>query len=111
MLSYGSATLLALLVPVAFLVFCERWQVRHGLFRSTSSKATKTLNWAWGLFATLFFLLAGALILLSAFFAWVFWSDGVAAASAYFAFVAIAMLAEPIAFLFFYDRWQSRNGV
>lgn len=110
-MSYGSATLLALALPVAFLVSYERWQVTHGLYDSPLSKATKNLNWACGLFATLFGLLACPFILLSAYFAWMFWSDGPSAASVYFAFVALAMLAEPVAFLIFYDRWQTRNGL
>jgi hypothetical protein len=109
--SYSSATLLALALPVAFLVSYERWQLKQGLYDTASSKATKTLSWACGLLATLFGLLACPFILLSAYFAWMFWSDGLTAASVYFASVALAMLAEPVAFLFFYDRWQTRNGL
>ena len=109
--SYGGATFLALALPVAFLAAYDRWQVRQGLYDTARGKSTKTLNWACGLFATLLFLLASPFVLVSAYFAWVLGNDGLPVASVYFAVVALAMFAQPVAFLFYYDRWQTRNGL
>ena len=110
-MSYGAFTFLALALPVAFLASYDRWQVTRGLYDTARGKATKTLNWGCGLFATLLFIVASPFILLSAYFAFMFWSDGMPAASVYFAVVALAMLAEPVALLLYYDRWQTRNGL
>ena len=111
LLTYGSATFLALALPVTFLGFFERWQVKHGLDGSSSSNGAKALNWACGLFATLLGLVACPFVLVCAYFTWGFWSDGMPAASVYFAVVAVAMLAELVGFLRYYDRWQTRSGL
>lgn len=84
----------------------QAWPVRRG-----PTSHTKTLNWACGLSATLLGVLAAPLSWLIGFVAWGFWSDGALAASIYFSIVALAILAVPVAFLLFYDRWQSRNGL
>lgn len=110
-LTFGSVTLLALALPVAFVGCYERWQVRHGLYDAVPGTGTKTLNSACGLFAALLGLSAFAFFLLFAYLAWVFWSDGARAASVYFTIAALAMLAWPAAFLHYYDRWRTRNGV
>lgn len=96
---------------MTFLGFYERWQVTHGLHGIASSKGGKTLNWACGLFAALLGLVACPFVLVCAYFAWGFWGDGLPAASVYFALVAGAMLAELVAFLLYYDRWQTRNSL
>lgn len=111
LLSYGTATFLALALPVAFLGLYGRWQVRRGLYDTSPRGVTRALNWSCGLFATLLGLLAVPFIVLSAYFAWAFWTDGRAVASVYFAAVALADLAVPVAFLLAYDRWQTRNGL
>lgn len=111
LLTWSSLALLALALPVAFLGWYERWQVDHDLYRSRPGNAAKTLNWACGGVATLLGVVAAVLALSFVWVAWMFWSDGVPAASIYFAVFALAMLVEPVAFLFFYDRWQVRNGL
>jgi hypothetical protein len=107
----AGATLLTLALPVAFLLCYERWQVERGLYGSSPSTAVRTLNGACGLFAALLFLVASPVVLTSAYFAWTAWRDGLPVASGYFACVALATFAEPVAFLVLYDRWQTRNGL
>lgn len=109
--SYAALTILALALPMAFLAAHDRWQRTHGRPAPVPGRATRALDLAGGLFATLFVLLALAFVLLSGYFAWMFGSDGLLAASAYFACVGLAMLGEPVVFLFFYGRWRTRNGL
>ena len=109
--TYGVVTMVALALPVAFVGWYERWQVTHGFHNAAPDRRTKQLNWACGLFATVLGLLALPFIVLCALFAWGFWSDDARAASVYFALVALAMLAAPVAFMHYYDRWQKRNGL
>jgi hypothetical protein len=109
LLSIGSATCLALAVPLAFMALFERWQLSRRLYVSAPNVTTKTVDLACGLFAALLGLLILPLVLFSAYFAWVFWSDGVPGAAVYFAVVALAFLAQPAVFYHYYDRWQTRN--
>lgn len=111
LLIWSSVALLALALPVAYLGWYERWQVRNGLSGARPGTAVKAVNWACGGVATLLAVVGAALALLFAWMAWMFWSDDVRAASLYFAVVALAMVAVPVAFLVFYDRWQGRNGL
>ena len=109
--TFGSVTLLALALPVAFVGCYERWQVRHGLYDAVPGTGTKTLGSTCGLFAALLGLSAFASSLLFAYLAWASWTAGVLAASVYFTIAVLAMLAEPAAFLHYYDRWRTRNGL
>jgi hypothetical protein len=107
----GAATLSALALPVVFALLLERRQPGRGPDAPSPGAATRTLNRACGLFAALLFLLASPLVLWSGYVAVMSWSDGLPAASAYFAAVALATFAEPVAFLLLYDRWQTRSGL
>ena len=91
--SYGTATLLALVLPLAILVLHERRQVERGDISGPAGASTTPI-WAWELFATLPGLLACPFILLAAWCAWMFWIDGLPAASVYFAFIALAAIAD-----------------
>lgn len=108
--SYGTATLLALVLPLAILVLHERRQVERGDISGPAGASTTPI-WAWELFATLPGLLACPFILLAAWCAWMFWIDGLPAASVYFAFIALAAIADAVAFLVLHERWRTKNGL
>jgi hypothetical protein len=107
----GSVTFLALAAPLILVGGYERWQTEHGVYDAVPGKATKALDGACGVFTGFFILVVIASVLLLAFFAWVFWSDGVPAASLYFAVVALTMLSGPVAFATHWERWRISNGL
>ncbi len=109
--AYSGATFLALALPVAFLVLYERWQVKHEVYDAAGAWPTRALGWACGLLAALLAVVVLPIVLVSVYFAWMFWQDGLPAASVYFVAVALAASAVPVAFLFHYDRWRARNGL
>ena len=109
--TYGSVTLLALGLPVVFVGWYDRWQVRHDVHAEAPDAGTRTSSWACGLFATLLTLAGLPLVALCAYLAWGSWHDGAPAASLYFGVVALATLAQPVGFLHYYDRWRARNGI
>lgn len=111
LLGYGVATILALALPVALAACHERWQVRHGLHRAVPDTTTKALNVACGVFGFLLLLSAIPVFLLYAWFGWVFWQDSMPMSTLYFAVVGAAVLAEPVMYLLFHDRWGRRNGL
>jgi hypothetical protein len=111
LIMYGAVTFLALALPVALLGSYERWQVERGLFDPVPSRATKTVNLACGLYATLVGAVILPLVLLLAYLTWASTTSGVSAAPVYFGVVTLAVVSEPVALLVYYQRWQARNGL
>ena len=107
----GGVTVVALALPVAFLVGDQRWQRRHGPSADLPGVALRVADATCGSLAAVFCLISLASTALFGYLAWVFWTSGAAAASGYFVVVGLAVLVEPVALLVHYDRWQSTNGL
>ena len=111
LLTYGGVTVLALALPVAYVVGLERWQLRQGLHVDVPTAGLRIVSAACGSLAALLCLVALPAGALSGYLAWMFWTDGMLAASVYFVVVGLALLLEPVALLVHYDRWQAAHGL
>lgn len=109
--SFAAAALLLIGLPVAFLRVYERWQTSHGAHAAAPTTGTKAVNWACGLFAALlgFAVLPVAVWVLSLGYGSLKMGDLVPAA--FFAVTVLLLFGPPVAFLRWYDRWQTRNGL
>ena len=110
--SFAAVALLLIGLPVAFLRLYERWQASHGLPAAAApTTGTKALSWACGLFAALlgFAVLPVAVLVLYLGYGSLKMGDPVPAA--FFAVTVLLLFGSPVAFLRFYDRWQTRNGL